>query len=75
MGSAVVREKMIAIAGRLRARANELDKTPTIEKQMTPGDLLNTIATEIEEELKAEQLSKSPHAKYILSDLPEGDHR
>ena len=70
-----MREKMIAIARRLRVQASNLDKIPTIAKQMTPGDLLNVIATEIEEELEAGQLTKSPHAKYVLLDPPEGDRR
>ena len=45
-----MREKMIAIAGRLRARATRPDT-----RSMTPEDILNCIAEEIEEELKAPQ--------------------
>ena len=49
-----MREKMIAIAGRLRARAAE-PRDCNKPLGMTPEDILNCIAEEIEEELKAPQ--------------------
>ena len=57
-----MREKMIAIAGRLRARAAEFN-TGIITK-----DILNCIATEIEKELEAKQLPEPPLPKYVISD-------
>ncbi len=58
-----MREKMIAIAGRLRARAAE-PNTGIITK-----DILNRIATEIEEELEAPPTLRDE----LTPDDPEGE--